>query len=360
MLETPILILDADRLAVNAARMLQHCDEKKVFLRPHLKTAKSLEVAKIATNGRMDGITVSTLAEADYFADGGFDDILYAVAITPNKFARVAALGQRTGKSLMLILDSPEMAQAVASSPLNNPVLIEIDCGESRGGLPTDDPALPEIARLLGPQFRGVMTHAGHSYSTDQIDEVQKIAQSEITAAVDAATRLRKLGFGVGIVSVGSTPTVYYGDDFRGISEVRAGIYLFNDLSQYGRNIARYEDLALSVLTTIIGHNRKAGILTVDAGAMALSKDIGANAHLPEARFGWLCDVDTMAHLGLAVDLVHQEHGSVKVSDPALFDRLPIGSLVRVIPNHACLTAAAGYGGFHLTDGRFWPRQDGW
>lgn len=81
---------------------------------------------------------------------------------------------------------------------------------------------------------------------------------------------------------------------------------------------------------------------------------------MPEARFGWLCDVDTMAHLGLAVDLVHQEHGSVKVSDPALFDRLPIGSLVRIFTGHACLTAAAGYGGFHLTDGRYWPRQDGW
>lgn len=243
-LETPALILDVGRLAANAARMLQHCDEKQVFLRPHLKTAKSLEVAKIATRGRMNGITVSTLAEADYFADGGFDDILYAVGITPNKFARVAALGQRTGKSLVLILDSREMVQAVASSPLNNPVLIEIDCGESRGGLSANDPVLPEIARLLGPQFRGVMTHAGHSYSTNKIDEVQKIAQSEIAAAVDAATRLRDLGFSVDVVSVGSTPTVYYGDDFKGITEVRAGIYLFNDLSQYGRNIARYEDLA--------------------------------------------------------------------------------------------------------------------
>lgn len=359
-LETPALILDQDRLRANASRMLEHCQAKGVFLRPHLKTGKSVEVAKIATGGRMSGVTVSTLAEAEYFADAGFGDILYAVGITPNKFARVRAICGGDAGKLVLVLDSVEMAKAVVDSGLENPVLIEIDCGESRGGLSPDDPAVLDIARILGAQFRGIMSHAGHSYSTDQIAKVKEIARAEIGAAVEAAGRIRAAGIAVAVVSTGSTPTVLHADDFTGITEVRAGIYLLNDLSQYGRNICGLQDISMSVLATVIGHNRKAGVLTVDAGALAMSKDIGANNHLPEAKFGWLCNVDTLEPTGLAVDVVHQEHGSVKIDDPAMFARLPVGSMVRILPGHACLTAAGGYGKYHLTDGSIWARHDGW
>jgi len=359
-METPALVLDADRVRLNAERMLKHCDGKGVFLRPHLKTAKSVEVAKIATGGRMSGLTVSTLAEAELFANAGFDDILYAVGITPNKFGKVRSILDGTGKTVVLTLDSIEMAKAVADSTLDNPVLIEIDCGESRGGLPVDAIALLEIAELLGEQFHGIMSHAGHSYSTDKISRVKEIAQAEIGAAVGAAERLRRAGIAVEIVSIGSTPTVLHADDFRGITEVRAGIYLFNDLSQYGRKICDLKNIAMTVLATVIGHNRAAGVLTVDAGALAMSKDIGANVHMPEAKFGWLCDVDTLEPTGLAIDVVHQEHGTVKVADPTIFEQFPIGSMVRILPGHACLTAAGGYGKYHLTDGRVWSRQDGW
>jgi D-serine deaminase-like pyridoxal phosphate-dependent protein len=359
-LETPALILDARRVATNAQAMLAHCRDKGVFLRPHLKTTKSVDVAKLATGGRLSGITVSTLAEAEHFAAAGFNDILYAVGITPNKFDRVTAISDATGMTLLLVLDSIVMAQALVDRKLDNPVLIEIDCGESRGGIAPDDPDLPDIARILGPRFRGIMSHAGHSYGTDQISDVKNIASAEFGAAVAAADMIRSAGMAVDVVSVGSTPTVWHAQDFSGITEVRAGIYLLGDLSQYGRNICRLDDIALSVLATVIGHNRSAGVLTVDAGALAMSKDIGANNFLPEARFGWLCDVNTLEPLGLAVDVVHQEHGSVSVGGPADFDRLPIGSMVRILPGHACLTAAGGYGQFHLTDGRVWPRQDGW
>ncbi|MCF6305323.1 MAG: alanine racemase [Rhodobacteraceae bacterium] len=359
-MNTPALVLDVGRVKANANRMLQHCQNKGVLLRPHMKTPKCVEIAKIATAGRMNGLTVSTLAEAEVFANAGFDDILYAVGITPNKFGRVAALTRKTGKTLVLTLDSIEMANAIASSDLDNPVLIEIDCGESRGGLSADDPALPEIARILGKQFRGIMSHAGHSYTTDQISGVKEIAQSEFGAAVSAADRLRGQGIAVEVVSAGSTPTVLHSEDFSGITEVRAGIYLLNDLAQFGRNICQLDDIALSVLAAVIGHNRAAGVMTIDAGALALSKDIGANKFLPHAGFGWVCDAETLKPTGLAVDVVHQEHGSIKVDDPSMFDQLPIGSVVCVLPNHACLTAAGGYGEYHLTDGNIWLRHDGW
>lgn len=359
-LETPCLVLDLARLETNAARMRAHCATRGVTLRPHVKTPKSVDVAKVATGGRLSTITVSTLAEAEHFAHAGFDDILYAVGITPNKFDRVARIAGATGKTLRLTVDSVEMASAIAASGLDAPVLVEVDCGEHRGGLPVDAPDLSEIARVLGPRLCGVMSHAGHSYASDRLDDVRRVADAEVAAANMAAERLRRDGFDVPIVSIGSTPTVLHAADLSGITEVRAGIYLFYDLSQFGRNICSLDDIALTVLSTVIGHNRAAGVLTLDAGALALSKDIGANTFLPDAHYGWICDKNTLHPTGLAVNAVHQEHGTVTVADPIWYERLPIGSTVRILPGHACLTAAGGYGRYHLTDGRIWPRIDGW
>ncbi|WP_420346339.1 alanine racemase [Pelagibius sp.] len=358
--ETPCLILDTVRLRRNAARMLAHCGAQGVLLRPHLKTSKSVEVAKIATGGRLSGVTVSTLAEASHFARAGFDDLLYAVGITPNKFDHVASIIDATGKTVTLCLDSPEMARALAESDLAAPALVEVDCGEHRGGLPAGADALIEIGRILGPQLRGVMSHAGHSYATDRVAEVKRVAAAEVDAATTAAERLREAGMAVEVVSIGSTPTVLHADSLDGITEVRAGIYLFYDLSQLGRNVCGLEDIALSVLSTVIGHNRAAGVMTIDAGALAMSKDIGANTFLPSAAYGWLCETETMKPTGLALTAVHQEHGTVTVEDPAWYERLPIGSTVRVLPGHACLTAAGGYGAYHTTCGETWPRVDGW
>ncbi|NIA70952.1 hypothetical protein HBA54_20330 [Pelagibius litoralis] len=358
--ETPCLILDPQRLRRNAERMLEHCAARNVALRPHLKTTKSAEVARIATGGRMSHVTVSTLAEAQYFARAGFNDLLYAVGITPNKFARVAGIMAETGKTITLCVDSIEMAQALAESAVTAPALIEIDCGEHRGGLPAETDELIAIGRALGLQLRGVISHAGHSYATDQIAEVKSVAKAEISAANAAAGQLRAAGMAVEVVSIGSTPTVMHADSFDGVTEVRAGVYLFCDLSQLSRNICTLDDMALSVLTTVIGHNRKAGVLTLDAGALAMSKDIGANAFLSSAHYGWLCDTKTLEPSGLSINAVHQEHGTVQVADPVWYERLPIGSTVRVLPGHACLTAAGGYGAYHTTDGQVWPRVDGW
>lgn len=359
-IDTPALILDGHRLSRNASRMREHCIAAGVTLRPHLKTPKSIEVALEATGGRMSTVTVSTLAEAEYFARAGFDDLLYAVGVTPRKFDRLEQIKQDTGKTIILTLDSLPMAQALAASSLQNPALIEIDCGEHRGGLAADDDHLDQIAKALGPQFAGLMSHAGHSYGTNDIEVVRQTAQAEVDAANLAADRLRGLGLTVKTVSIGSTPTVLHARDFTGITEVRAGIYLFYDLCQYGRNICTLDDIALTVLSSVIGHNRAAGLITLDAGALALSKDIGANTFLPDAGYGWVCDAESLEPLGLSVSTVHQEHGTVKVEDADVYDRLPIGSVVRVLPGHACLTAAGGYGRYHLTDGRVWNRVDGW
>ena len=220
------------------------------------------------------------------------------------------------------------------------------------------------IAQSSGLRFRGVLTHAGHSYGTDDPAAVARIAAIERDAAVTAAAAIRDAGIPCEIVSVGSTPTVLHAEHLAGVTEARAGIYMFWDLAQLSRNMCREDEIAVSVLASVIGHNRRGPALILDAGALALSKDIGANKHLPGAGYGYLCDVQTLArHGALAVDVVHQEHGTVTIPDESWFERLPVGSLVRVLPNHACLTCA-GYDAYHVLRGGGladrWDRVNGW
>lgn len=372
-IETPRLVLDKAVVERNAERFLRRAREKDVFLRPHVKTSKSVDVAKIATGGRMSGITVSTLHEADYFARSGFDDILYAVGITENKFERIRALSAETGKDIVVVTDNRQTAEAITrySAQTGYPfqVAVEIDCGEHRSGLMADDPELVRIATLLdrSPQtsFRGVMTHAGHSYASDDPRRVAEIAEDERKAAVDAAAAIREAGCPCAMVSVGSTPTFLHARRFDGVTEARCGVYLFFDLAQFSRKICGLDDIAVSVLATVIGHNRQARALIVDSGALALSKDIGANTFLPDAGYGYVCDAGTLRRLdGLSVQTVHQEHGTINVAEDAWFDRLPVGSVVRILPNHVCMTAAGGYGRYLVVDGGKvvgeWPRIDGW
>jgi len=369
-LETPRLILDLDRLARNCATMRARCKALGVALRPHLKTAKSVDVARVATDGT-GAITVSTLKEAEHFAGAGYRDILYAATIVPGKFAHAARV-MAMGCDLVLVTDSPDVT-AVASRfatehELTFSFLIEIDCGEHRSGLAAGSAEIVALARAIAAapslRLRGVMTHAGHSYGPGDPADVVPIAAAERDAAVNAAIAIRSAELPCDIVSIGSTPTVLYADHLHGVTEVRAGIYMLWDLAQLSRKVCRIEDIAVSVLASVIGHNRAGRSLILDAGALALSKDIGANKYLPDAGYGYVCDVHTLERLGkLSVDVVHQEHGTVAVDDESWFEKLSVGTLVRVLPNHACITCAA-YEAFDVVRGeavvgRF-PRVNGW
>ena len=244
-----------------------------------------------------------------------------------------------------------------------------MDCGEHRSGT---EPASADLAATAvaiadaAPHLRldGVMTHAGHSYAANDPAAVRTVAEAERAAAVSSAEMLRALAHPCPVVSVGSTPTVLFAEHLRGVTEVRAGIYLFWDLAQLSRGVCAVDDIAVSVLATVIGHQRRGPSVVLDAGALALSKDIGANRFLPDAGYGWVCDPRTLGRIGtLSVATVHQEHGNVPVPDETWFARLPIGSLVRILPNHACLTCA-GYGAYDVlrsgTVSGSWARTGGW
>lgn len=367
-IETPALVVDRARLVRNIERMRARLAGLGVPLRPHVKTAKSADIVRLAVDGQPGGITVSTLREAEHFLDHGFTDILYAVGIVPSKLRHAAAL-QRRGADLTLILDSVEMAEAAVreAEALGTvfPVLIEVDTDGGRAGVTADDPRLVEIGRILdsapGTKLRGVMTHAGLSYACRSPEALRAHAEQERSRAVAAAEALRAAGLPAPVVSVGSTPGALFAVRLDGVTEVRAGVYLFMDLVMADLGVCAEDEIALSVLATVIGHRRDLGYLLLDAGGLALSKDSGPARDKPS--YGSLWDAATGRPLGLSIASTNQEHGLVPAGEED-FRRLPIGTQVRIAPNHACMTAAA-HERYHVVEGgsevlAIWERCNGW
>lgn len=366
-LTTPCLLLDSQRMEGNIARLRARLAALQVPLRPHLKTCKSVQIARLLMNSPQGPATVSTLAEAEAFADAGVTDILYAVGIAPAKFARVAQLRAR-GIDVSVIVDSPEQAQALAVSQTRIPTLIEIDADGHRAGLQAGDPRLIEVGRVLHAAgiLRGVMTHAGGSYGSRSEQELVAAAEQERAATVQAAALLRAAGCRVDVVSVGSTPTAHFARDLSGVTEVRAGVFVFFDLVMAGLGVCRVEDIALSVLATVIGHRRDRGQILVDAGWTALSRDRGTASQAMDQGYGLVCDVSGSPWPDLIVQTTNQEHGVLELrpGSAATLPDLPVGSMVRILPNHACATGAQHQGYVVIRDGEpvaHWPRiAAGW
>jgi D-serine deaminase-like pyridoxal phosphate-dependent protein len=367
-LDTPALLLDADKLERNCRAMRERMDKHHVTLRPHVKTGKSVEVAQCALGAGAGPITVSTVREAEYFYDHGFRDILYAVGMVPQKVARLAVLVRR-GARVTAIVDSVEAAQGLVAAARAQDVavsaLIEIDSDGHRAGVRPDEPRLLEVARALGESLRGVMTHAGESYNCRSRGAIIAMAEQERAAAVRAAQVLRAAGHDCPIVSVGSTPTATFATTFEGVTEVRVGVYVFQDLVMAGLGVCSVDQLALSVLASVIGHQREKNWLITDAGWMAMSRDRGTSSQPVDQGYGVVCDVSGAPAGELIVAEANQEHGIVARRDggPIDFARYPIGSRLRILPNHACATAAQ-FGEYHvLRDGRpseVWERFAGW
>lgn len=367
-LATPALLLDRDRFECNQSRMSDHLRALGVPLRPHVKTAKSLPVIRRALAGQPGGVTVSTLREAAACLNAGITDILYAVGIAPQKLADVAALRAR-GAALTVILDSVEAAQALATIRERTgegiPALIEIDSDGHRAGVLPQSEVLLAIAGVLGPDMRGVMTHAGESYHCVSAESKRAMAEQERDAVVSAAMRLRLAGHRCPVVSVGSTPTALFAEDLQGVTEVRAGVYVFMDLVMAGLGVCEVDDIAISVLVTVIGHQAQKGWVITDGGWMALSRDRGTSAQSVDQGYGIVCDADGRVMPRLVMSGANQEHGIISRADGAGWNvqALPIGTRLRILPNHACATAAQYEGYFVLSDGaltaEYWPRFNG-
>jgi D-serine deaminase-like pyridoxal phosphate-dependent protein len=370
-LDTPALLLDRRVLQRNVDRMAVRLRGHGVRLRPHLKTAKSAEVARLATAGQFGGITVSTLAEAEYFARHGFEDILYAVGIVPSKLERVAGLLRR-GVRLQIVTDDAGVARELAARAgdlgVVLHVLIEVDTGLHRAGVDPESDELMQIGAILLAsecvRLDGVLTHAGHAYHARSTAEVRGIAEAERRGIGRAAQRLRAAGLPCPTVSAGSTPTAVHAESLAGITEMRPGNYLFFDLFQVGVGSCELQDVAISVVASVIGHAPRFGHILIDAGSLALSADASAGEHWPGVGYGLVTDAYGRRLDGLRVGRIHQEHGMIESDAGLPFESLPVGSKLRILPNHACITAAQ-FDAYQVTDdgetvAAVWDRARGW
>jgi len=372
-LETPCLVLDRRKIKKNISYIHKRMENLGVNLRPHGKTAKNIDVIKMALDGQTGGITVSTLKEAEYYFSHGIIDIVYAVGIAPVKLDRIAGMIKK-GANITLILDSIEQVKFVAAKGqqygLNIPVLIELDCDGHRSGVTLDDSLLLDIGHLLnrekGVMLSGVLTHAGESYQCKSVREIRALAETERDMAVKCSEVLRQDGLSCPIVSVGSTPTANFAEDLTGVTEVRAGVFMFYDLVMTGLGVCDKSDIAISVLTSIIGHQKRKGWVITDAGWMALSRDRGTASQKVDQGYGLVCNVEGDPLNDLIVSSTNQEHGIIsdRSKKEIAWESFGIGSMVRILPNHACATGAM-YDRYYITDGSteimdVWHRINGW
>lgn len=368
-LDTPELLLDIDRLKDNIARAQNRAAALGVKWRPHVKTHKCIEVGRLQ-QPEPGPITVSTLKEAEYFAQAGWRDMIYAVGLAPHRLQRVARL-IAAGVEIKVIVDNVTTAQAIsafcAQQKVRIGVLIEIDCDGHRSGVPVGNALVVDIARALtgGAHLMGVLTHAGESYNAKGEAALLESARGEVASIIAARDMLLAAGFACPIVSVGSTPTLTCAQSAVGVTEYRSGVGTFWDLVMHNIGVCAIDEIAVSVLVTVIGHQSAKGWVITDGGFMAMSRDRGTANQANDCGYGLVCDAAGHLIEDLFVRACNQEHGIVcrRSGEPLTEADYPIGTRLRVLPNHACATAAA-FGAYRVVRGEqvlaTWPRCNHW
>ncbi len=372
-LETPCLVVERGKTERNISRMLRRMEILGVSLRPHGKTVKNIDILRMSLKGQPGGIAVSTLREADYYSAHGIKDITYAVGIAPVKLDRVAGL-IKGGVNLSLLLDSARQISLAGGKAreysIEIPVFIEIDCDGHRSGVAPAGPDLKKLGQALrkeeGVILQGILTHAGESYNSRNIEEIREISEQERDAAVSSAELLEEAGLPCPAVSVGSTPTAGFAEDLTGVTEVRAGVFMFYDLTMAGLGVCDISDISISVLASVIGHKKSRGWIITDAGWTALSSDRSAASQEMGSGFGMVCDIEGNPISGLMVSSVNQEHGIItdRAGGRIPWQDVQIGTTLRILPNHACATAAM-HDHYVVVDGDTgvidrWQRVNGW
>ncbi|MCU0412114.1 MAG: alanine racemase [Bacteroidetes bacterium] len=354
-LPTPALLLDAGVLHRNLSRMQDRANRLGVALRPHIKTHKSPAIAGLQHSLGSQGFTVSTWYEVERFSEAGFADLTWALPFPAVYASRAAALARSI--TLRLLVDSASAVDALEAearrSDVRFHVWLKVDCGYHRAGVDPHDQASVFLAKRIAdsPRFvlDGILTHAGHSYNASSSEEIRTIARQERDGMTQFAETLRSNHVDVGSISVGSTPTMTFIDDLAGITEMRPGNYCFHDLTMVSLGVCTVADCALTVLGSVI--STRPGQVLTDAGALALSKDVGAAHCSPKVGFGLLVRdyaSSTLYDPSIAhVSSISQEHGKIAVDDSV---SLRIGNRVRILMQHSCLSAAL-FDHYNVVDG---------
>ena len=343
-LRSPCLIGYFDKIQSNCKKMLANAEKMNCVLRPHVKTHKTLEGALLQTGGRKSKIVVSTLAEAEFFANGGFDDILYAVPITPDKFPSAMVLNDAL-QTFHVLVDSVEIVSQLSKYQRDNQtkalsVWVMVDCGYHRDGVDPQATASLDLIEMLvkseGVLFSGIYTHGGHSYGGASQGEVIGIANDERASVVNFAEKIRQrlrdkfsseLAFEIG---VGSTPTCScLPDHLAGVTEMHPGNYIYYDEMQKLLGSCEAKDIAVRILTRVIGKYPEQNMLLVDMGWT------GCSTQGEKEGYGRIVGEE---HSNLYIKVLKQEAGEIESRDgsPIDFSRYPIGTILEVAPYHSC------------------------
>ena len=338
--ETPAALIDLAQLETNLTSMQQLADRHAVALRPHGKTHKSFEIGRRQLALGAVGLTLATVDEAIVFLNNGFESITISRPILSGK--RFDRLFSETpsGADVRTVVDSePGIAVATQSAARANVrlgVFLKIDVGLHRCGVDPDSDLPVELAQQVcdatNLEFRGIISHAGHAYAATSREAATEVAEAERRIMIQVRDTVIEHGIDVPEVSVGSTPTVLAASSFEGITEIRPGNYVFLDLLPIGVGVASKSDTSLSVLATVISKN--AEYFITDAGSKTLTSDGGVHGMTGARGFGQAYPEDRYLsddHC-LNVASLSEEHGKLTRTG---FD-LPIGSRVRILPNHSC------------------------
>eukprot|EP01134_Creolimax_fragrantissima_P006547 CFRG6547T1 len=347
-LPTPNFVVVRSIAERNALNMLKRAETAGIKLRPHVKTHKTIQGALLQCGGQPGPIVVSTLKEAEFYAENGFNDILYAVPIAYSRLSRVAELSEKV-KITVLVDHRMQLSFLEVFSAAHDgmvfDVFVKIDIGYHRAGIPHDADSsvdfIDTVNRSKATRFGGIYVHAGHSYNVlkGQEDVLDSIQRTECDLAVKFSKRLQAHGILCPDISVGSTPTCLGPALPQGVTEIHPGNYIFLDKQQYLTGTCCLPDeCAARVVATVISAYPDRQRLMIDAGAMALSKDTCV-----KDGFG-----DIVEHPLLRITSISQECGIVEclpsitdlIQQERILAEIPVGSVVQIVPNHACLSAA--------------------
>lgn len=346
---TPALLVDLEVLERNLAFMQNRADALGVALRPHIKTHKCLEIARRQVHRGARGITVSTFYEAEQFAAAGFTDITWALPL-PLVYT-AAVLSMPVGVMLRVVVDSDEavryLENAARVSGKKQHVWLKVDCGYHRAGVNPSHPLAEALVGHLNRSdslvFDGILSHSGYAYSARSRAEILSYADRERSTMVEFAQRMRRGGYRIPSVSIGSTPAMSVVENLDGVDEIRPGNYVFYDMTQVMIGSCALADCALTVLASVISHQPGASHVVTDAGALALSKDPGPTHLGGDLSMGEVFDDygRRLLHPSVALGSLSQEHGKVVARDPsALEGSFEVGDRIRILELHSCLTAA--------------------
>ena len=336
-LDTPALIIDLDKLELNIRDMANFANQHGLKLRPHIKSHKIPEIARLQMREGAVGVTVAKLGEAEVMAQAGIEDILIANQITSSaKIARLLDLAERI--KVLVAVDNLEgatlLSQAAQGRNMHLGVMVEVDSGLRRCGVPPGEQVVElvrEMLELPGLVYQGIFTHAGHVYAQENWQQVIEVGRQEGEQMLEVARLLAEAGLEPGEVSVGSTPTAKVSGQVAGISEIRPGNYVFNDAIQVALGVVGLERCALTVLSTVIS-TPAADRVVLDAGSKTLALDKGAHGASLVKGYGLIMDDQGQARSGLTIERLSEEHGVVTVTGT----RPLLNTRFRIIPNHAC------------------------